>query len=101
MCTHRFLDAVRRALEVHVDAAGPEVARRVLQLEDLGGLRTEDLAALLARVRPVVGRSGPVALVWRSRPPSALFRAVGDLLEVVDVRLDVVDVSQDGAPVGG
>lgn len=87
--THRFPHAVRRALEVHVYAAGPEVARRVLQLEDLGGLRTENLAALLAGVLPM---ERPVVLMRGSRSASAFLCTVGDFLEVVYVCLDIVDV---------
>lgn len=53
--SYRVLDAARRPVEVHVHAAGPEVAGRELQLQDLRGRGPEDVAGLLACVSVIAG----------------------------------------------
>lgn len=94
--THRISDAVCRPLEIHIDAARPELTSGVLELEDLGGLGTEDFTTFLA------GMLIKVAFVRRRRPTSLLGRSGRSyFLEMVYMCLDVVNVPEDCSPVSG
>lgn len=89
---------IHRPLQIQVHTPRPKLARRVLQLEDLGGLRPEDLAALLPLVLMNIA-----TFSVRRRCATSLLGCSGScyLLEMVDMRLQAVDVAEDRSPMGG